>query len=289
MGGLTGDAGLDWLGYQYLACMMKIEQIFSVKGKVALVTGGSRGIGQMIASAYLANGVRVYIAARKADAVDAMAAELSAKYQAECISIPADLSQLSGIDTLVKEIEKQEGQLDILVNNAGAAWGAPLAQYPEQGWDKVMDLNVKGLFYVTQKLLPLLTQGATADSPARVINIGSVDGILTPGFENYAYSAAKAAVHHLTRVLAARLVAQHILVNAIAPGAFPSRMLGAAVSYNYEPLARRSPIGRIGTPEDIGGLAIYLASRAGCYTVGQTIVCDGGAVARAGHDLTAEE
>ena len=267
---------------------MKIEEIFSVKGKVALVTGGSRGVGEMIASAYLANGAKVYITARKAEACDNKAIGLSEKYNAECISIPNNASSLEGIQELIEEINQKESKLDILVNNAGAAWGEPIEEFSELGWDKVMDLNVKSMFFVTQKFLPLLKKGSTKENPARVINIGSIDGINTPAFENYVYSASKAAVHHLTRHLSSRLVQDNILVNAIAPGPFPSNMLGSAVAHNYDPLVERNPMKRIGTAEDVGGLAIFLSSRAGNFTVGETIICDGGLTASSGHDLTSE-
>jgi 2-deoxy-D-gluconate 3-dehydrogenase len=267
---------------------MKINDIFSVEGKVAFVTGGSRGIGEMIASAYLANGAKVYISARKADACDAKAIELSEKYSAECISIPGDGSTVEGIEKLVEELTAYEPKIDFLVNNAGASWGEPIDDFSESGWDKVMDINVKGLFYMTQKCLPLLRASGTQENPSRVINIGSIDGIGTPFYESYVYSSSKAAVHHLTRVLAARLVRDNILVNAIAPGAFPSNMLGAAVGHDYSFIEKTNPVKRIGTAEDIGGLALYLSSRAGCYTVGETITCDGGAVCASGHALITE-
>ena len=265
---------------------MKIDEIFSVKNKVAVVTGGSRGIGEMIASAYLANGARVYITSRKADICDAKAIELSERYDAQCISLPSDLSSVEGIDSFVRDVESLEESIDILVNNAGAAWAEPIDQFTERGWDKVMDLNVKSVFFSTQKFLPLLRKSASLDDPARVINIGSIDGIGTPVFETYPYSASKASVHHMTRVLAARLVKENILVNAIAPGPFPSDMLGAAVEHNYEGIISRNPVHRMGRAEDVGGLAIYLSSKAGSYTVGETITCDGGTISSSGHDLS---
>ena len=265
---------------------MKIDEIFSVKNKVAVVTGGSRGIGEMIASAYLANGARVYITSRKADICDAKAIELSERYDAQCISLPSDLSSVEGIDSFVRDVESLEESIDILVNNAGAAWAEPIDQFTERGWDKVMDLNVKSVFFSTQKFLPLLRKSASQDDPARVINIGSIDGIGTPVFETYPYSASKASVHHMTRVLAARLVKENILVNAIAPGPFPSDMLGAAVEHNYEGIISRNPVHRMGRAEDVGGLAIYLSSKAGSYTVGETITCDGGTISSSGHDLS---
>ena len=265
---------------------MKIDQLFDVKGKVALVTGGSRGIGEMIAAAFLANGVKVYISARKADPCDQKAMELSEMYGSECISIPADVGSMDGIVKLTEEIKAREDRLDFLINNAGAAWGESIDDFSESGWDKVMDLNVKGMFFTTQKLLPLLRKSGTQELPAKVINIGSIDGINTPAFENYVYSASKAAVHKLTRHLASKLVKENILVNAIAPGPFPSRMLGSAVAHDFTPLEERSPVKRIGTKEDIGGLAIYLCSRAGNFTIGETITCDGGLTACSGHNLS---
>ena len=265
---------------------MEIEKLFSVQGKVAVVSGGSRGIGEMITSAYLANGAKVYITARKTEACDAKAKELSDKYNAQCLSIPSDLSSLEGIEKFVSEIESCEEKIDILVNNAGAAWAEPLDNFTERGWDKVMNLNVKSVFFSTQKFLPLLKKAATKENPSRVINIGSIDGIGTPVLETYPYSASKASVHHMTRVLAARLVKEDILVNAIAPGPFPSDMLGAAVGHNYEGIISRNPVHRMGRAEDVGGLALYLSSLAGSYTVGETITCDGGTIAASGHDLS---
>lgn len=259
---------------------------FSIQDKVALVTGGSRGIGEMIAAGFLQHGAKVYISSRKADVCDSTASKLQEKYGSSCISIPADLSELSGIERVVAELGENETQLDILVNNAGSTWGAPIDEFPEIGWDKVMDTNVKGIFFMTQKCLPLLRKSATADDPARVINIGSVDGIKTPGFDNFSYGPSKAAVHHLTRQMAAHLVREDIIVNAIAPGPFPSWMLSAGVGFggqvegaDWESVGRGNPRKRVGTMEDIAGLAIFLSSRAGAYTVGETITCDGGAVA----------
>jgi 2-deoxy-D-gluconate 3-dehydrogenase len=264
---------------------MKLDQLFSIDGKTALVTGGSRGIGEMIAAGFLANGATVYISSRKADVCDATAARLAEQYGGECISIPADLSTVEGTDALAAALEERTARLDILVNNAGASWGAPLGQFPEVGWDKVMDTNVKGVFFLTQRLLPLLEAAGTADDPARVINIGSIDGIQTPAFDTFSYGPSKAAVHALTRQLAAHLVRRNIIVNAIAPGPFPTWMLSTGVGTggdvegtDWDAVGRGNPRGRVGTPEDIAGLAIFLASRAGAYTVGETITCDGGSI-----------
>ncbi|MDG1229923.1 MAG: SDR family oxidoreductase [SAR86 cluster bacterium] len=261
-----------------------MKNLFSIEGKVALITGGSRGIGEMIAAGFLANGAKVYISSRKAEVCDATAKRLQEEYGGECISVPADLSNLDGINALANQIS-QEDNLDILVNNAGASWGEPIDEYSEQGWDKVMDTNVKGVFFLTQKLLPLLRKSGDAEDPARVINIGSIDGIKTGLFDAFSYGPSKAALHHLTRVLAASLVKENIIVNAIAPGPFPTWMLstgvggGGDVDIDWSSIGDTNPRGRVGTPEDIAGLAIFLSSRAGAYTVGQTITCDGGVVA----------
>jgi|TARA_B100001287_G_scaffold78627_1_gene65452 2-deoxy-D-gluconate 3-dehydrogenase len=261
-----------------------MKDLFSIEGKIALVTGGSRGIGEMIAAGFLANGAKVYISSRKAEVCDATAIRLQEQYGGECVSLPADLSNLDGINSLVQSFPEGE-KLDILVNNAGASWGEPIDEYSEKGWDKVMDTNVKGVFFLTQKLLPLLRSSATADDPSRIINIGSIDGIKTGLFDAFSYGPSKAALHHLTRVLAASLVRENIIVNAIAPGPFPTWMLstgvggGGDLDINWDEVGNSNPRGRVGTPEDIAGLAIFLCSRAGAYTVGETITCDGGAVA----------
>ena len=262
-----------------------MKDLFSIEGKVALVTGGSRGIGEMIAAGFLANGAKVYISSRKAEVCDATAERLANEYGGECISIPADLSNLEGIGALAKELSAKENSLDILVNNAGASWGEPIEEYSELGWDKVMDTNVKGIFFLTQQLLPLLRESGKSDNPSRVINIGSIDGIKTGTFDAFSYGPSKAAVHHLTRVLAARLIKDQIIVNAIAPGPFPTWMLSTGVGgggdtdIDGSAVGQSNPSGRVGDAEDIAGLAIFLSSRAGAYTVGQTIACDGGAVA----------
>ena len=265
---------------------MAFEDLFSIKGKVALVTGGSRGIGEMIAAGFLARGAKVYISSRKAEVCDATAARLSEQFDGECISLPGDLSNVAGIEPVAAALAERESQLDILINNAGVAWGAPLEAFPESGWDKVMDTNVKGPFFLVQKLLPLLRAAASAEDPARVVNIGSVDGIKTPGFDNFSYGPSKAAIHHMTRVLGAHLVREHIVMNAIAPGPFPTWMLSTGVGFggatdgvDWEAVGERNPSGRVGTPEDAAGLAIFLCSRAAAYVVGQTIALDGGSVA----------
>lgn len=251
-----------------------MRALFDVQGKVALVTGGSRGIGEMIARGYVENGARVYISSRKPDACHRLAEELSAL--GDCTPLPFDLSTLTGVEALAAELAARESRLDILVNNAGATWGAPIDDYPEAGWDKVVDLNMKSVFYQTTRLLPLLRAAATAASPARVINIASVNGLAPPALETYAYSASKAGCVMLTRHLAKRLAREHILVNAIAPGPFPTQMMAARLAEDGEAVRAGNPLGRVGTPEDIAGVAIFLASRASAYTTGAVIPCDGG-------------
>ena len=262
-----------------------MKDLFSIKDKVAVVTGGSRGIGEMISAGFLASGAKVYISSRKAEVCDSTATRLSKEFGGECISIPSDLSTLDGVESLANTISSEESKLDILINNAGASWGAPIDEYPESGWDKVMDTNVKGVFFLIQKLLPVLRKAASSDDPSRVVNIGSVDGIKTGGFDAFAYGPSKAALHHLTRILAASLIKEKIIVNAIAPGPFPTWMLSTGVGFGGETdvdwsvVGDQNPSGRVGNMQDIAGLAIFLCSRASAYTVGQTITCDGGAVA----------
>ncbi len=265
---------------------LKAADLFSVAGKVALVTGGSRGIGEMIAAGFLANGVKVYISSRKADVCAATAARLTQEYGGTCIPLPGDLSALDGIDSVVSRLRETESSLDILVNNAGASWGNSIDEFPEVGWDKVMDTNVKGVFFLTQRLLPLLEAAGNAEDPARIVNIGSVDGIKTPSFDTWSYGPSKAALHAMTRQMGARLIGRNILVNAIAPGPFPTWMLSTGVGTggdvegtDWAALGKTMARGRIGTAEDIAGLTIFLCSRAGAFTVGDTITCDGGIVA----------
>ncbi|MDM0020452.1 SDR family oxidoreductase [Variovorax saccharolyticus] len=251
---------------------MDTTQLFSLKGRTALITGGSRGIGRMIAEGFLAQGARVYISARKAAACDQTAKELSVF--GHCVSLPADVSTLQGAQALVDAYAKHEGSLDILVNNAGAAWGAPYAEFPESGWDKVVDLNLKTPFFLTQALTPMLKKAAT-DHLAKVINIASIDGISVNPQETYSYAASKAGLIQLTRRMALRLAQERIVVSAIAPGAFASDMNKDARDHGEEVKAR-IPAGRIGEPEDMAAAAIYLASRAGDYVMGSTLVVDGG-------------
>jgi NAD(P)-dependent dehydrogenase (short-subunit alcohol dehydrogenase family) len=255
---------------------LALANLFGLQGKVAVVTGGSRGIGFMIASGLVANGVRTYITARKAEACDEAAAQLSE--HGECVSIPADLSTADGLASFVGALTERESQVDILVNNAGAAWGAPLGEFPDIGFDKVLDINVKAPFMLTQALLPQLKVGATAEDPSRVIMIGSIDGIRVPVGDNYSYSASKAGIHMMARHMAAHLVREHITINSIAPGPFESKMMAYRLA---DPGSRKMvegavPRGRIGTPEDIAGTVIFLASRAGAFTTGAVVPVDGG-------------
>jgi NAD(P)-dependent dehydrogenase (short-subunit alcohol dehydrogenase family) len=253
-----------------------VAGIFDVSGKSALVTGGSRGIGLMIARGLVHAGARVIVSSRKTDELERTAQELAAI--GECEAISADVSTVEGAEALARAAGERFERLDILVNNAGASWGAPLEEFPQGGWDKVSHTNVEGVFRLTVALLPRLRAAAQPSDPARVINIGSIDGIRTPALENYSYSASKAAVHMLTRHLAKRLASEHITVNAIAPGPFESRMTAFMLEEpeNREIVERMVPLGRIGEPDDVAGLTIFLASRAGAYLTGAVIPLDGG-------------
>ena len=250
-----------------------MNDLFSLAGRTALITGGSRGIGRMIAAGFLKAGARVYISARKAAACDATAAELSAL--GPCVSLPADVSTEAGMRGLVAAYAERESHLDILVNNAGAAWGAPFDEFPEAGWDKVVDLNLKSPFFLTQALHSQLKAGAARGHCAKVIHIASIDGVSVNPQETYSYAASKAGLIHLTRRMALRLAPEGIVVSAIAPGAFASDMNRTARD-QAEEVAKHIPAGRIGVDDDMAGAAIYLASRAGDYVVGSTLVVDGG-------------
>ncbi len=255
---------------------MKIADLFDVSGKVAIVTGGSRGIGEMIAEGLVSNGVRVYITARKAAACDATAERLSEF--GECISIPADLSNAEGLEAFAAAITEREDKVHILVNNAGAAWGAPIGEFPEAGFDKVLDVNVKAPFMLTQRLLPQLKAAASVEDPARVIMTGSIDGIMVPLGDNFSYSASKAGIHMLARHMAHFLNTDNITVNCIAPGPFDSKMMGYLLD---NPKTRAGieaavPMRRIGRPEDVAGTVVFLSSRAGSYLTGAVIPVDGG-------------
>jgi NAD(P)-dependent dehydrogenase (short-subunit alcohol dehydrogenase family) len=252
-----------------------MQSLFEVRGKTILVTGGSRGIGKMIAQAFVSNGARVYITSRKADVCDAAAQELSE--QGECISVPGDLGTEQGQAHVAGQLRDRESGLDVLINNAGASWGAPVDDYPAAGWDKVFDVNLKGVFFLTQKLLPML-RGAR-QPPARIVNIASINGLQPPELETYAYSASKAGCIMLTKHLAKRLARENILVNAIAPGPFATDMMAGTLADRESEYLARNPLGRLGTAEDIAGVALFLSSRASDYTTGAVIPCDGGVAA----------
>ena len=254
--------------------MMKLTDLFGLDGKIALVTGGSRGIGRMIVEGLLEAGcARVYIVARKKEQVDETSAELGDKV----IGLIGDLSQMDGIKALADELASREDKLDLLVNNAGAAWGEPFEDFSEAGWHRTMDLNLKTPFFLTQKLLPLLKKAGTADRPAKVLMIASIDGMKTNPWPTYPYQASKAGLIHLTRRMAAELIGHNIVVNGIGPGAFPSDMNRAARD-NQDTVERGIPSRRVGVTEDMAAGAIYLLSRAGDYVVGTTIPIDGGVV-----------
>ncbi|MFN8508877.1 MAG: SDR family oxidoreductase [Dehalococcoidia bacterium] len=255
-----------------------MQDLFSIKGKVALITGGSRGIGFMIAQGFVEAGAKVYITARKANEVQDAHQRLSAL--GECVAIPGDISTLAGCQALANFVAEREPALHILVNNAGANWAAPMAEFPDEAFDKVINTNVKGVFHLTRLLVERLAAGAQPGDPARVINIGSVDGLQAPALDTYAYSASKAAVHHMTRVLAHKLAPRRITVNAIAPGPFESKMMAETLRRAGDAIARGNPLGRIGEPEDMAGTAIFLSSRAGAYITGAVIPVDGGSSTR---------
>jgi len=248
-------------------------ELFSVAGKTVVVTGGSRGIGRMIAGGFVAAGATVILASRKADAVEEAVAELSG--HGACYGVAADLSTEAGAAGLADAVARDHPQVDVLVNNAGATWGAPLVEHDTASWDRVLNLNVQGIFHTTKFFLPLLEAAAAPDAPSRVINIGSIDGIHVPVLESYSYSASKAAVHQLTRHLAKRL-APTITVNAVAPGPFESKMMAATLEAFGDRIAASAPMKRIGRPDDMAGVTIFLASRAGAYLTGAVIPVDGG-------------
>ena len=252
-----------------------LRELFGVAGKVVLVTGGSRGIGLAIAEEFTKAGARVYISSRKADVCDSAAEELS--QHGEAFSLPGDLGTVEGCRALADGISRREGKLHVLINNAGALWAASLADYPESGWDKVFDINVKGPFFLVQALTPLLKEAATPDDPARIINVGSIDGLHVPSHETYAYTSSKAALHHLSRHLAGHLAPFAITVNVIAPGMFRSKMMEVTVEREGEDAVLEAvPLKRFATPADMAGAAIYLASSAGSYITGVVLPVDGG-------------
>ena len=243
-----------------------MSDLFSLDGKVAVVTGGTSGIGRMITDGLVEAGVRVYIASRKAEATESD----------QVVSIPADLSTEAGAQGLAAAVAEREDAVHLLVNNSGATWGAPLEEYPDSAFDKLWAINVKGVFHLTRALLPQLRAAASPEDPARVVNIGSVDGIRVPVMETYAYSTTKAAVHMLTRHLARNLARDHITVNAVAPGPFQSKMMAATLDAFGDAIRAQVPLHRIGSPEDMAGISIFLASRAGAYLTGTVIPVDGG-------------
>jgi NAD(P)-dependent dehydrogenase (short-subunit alcohol dehydrogenase family) len=249
--------------------------LFDLTGKVAVVTGGTRGIGLMMARGLLQAGARVYISSRKPGAGETAVAELSAF--GKVVSVPADLSREEECVRLAEEVGTREDELHILVNNAGATWGAPsIEEFPSSAWDKVLDLNLKSPFFLTRAFLPLLEEGGTDDDPARVVNVGSIDGLHVPPMHTYSYASSKAGLHHLTRVLAKELGPRRITVNAVAPGPFESKMMAATLDAFGKEIAARSPLGRIGRPDDMAGVVVYLSSRAGSYVTGSVIAVDGG-------------
>jgi NAD(P)-dependent dehydrogenase (short-subunit alcohol dehydrogenase family) len=256
-----------------------VSQLFDISGKTALVTGGSRGIGLMIARGFVQNGAKVYISSRKAEACERAAAELS-KY-GTCIPLAHDLGSMAEVKALAEDIKAREKKLDILVNNAGAAWAEPFETFSEEGWDKLMNVNLKAIFFLSQALLPELKAAGTADDPARIVNIGSIDGILQPQLESYAYSASKAAVHHLTHHLAKHLARDQINVNAIAPGPFETKMLAPVLATARKAIESSVPRGRIGEDDDMIGAAIFFCSKASSFITGQVLAVDGGIMAAA--------
>ncbi|PVX71606.1 SDR family oxidoreductase [Paraburkholderia unamae] len=252
-----------------------IEQLFGVAGKSVLVTGGSRGIGKAIAEAFVKAGARVYICSRDAEKCDAAARDL--QQFGTCVSLPCNIASAEDRQRLVRQLKEHETALNVLINNAGAIWAAPLEEYPESGWDKVFDLNVKGTFFLVKDLVALLSAGGSAEDPARIINVGSIDGFHVPGHETYAYSSSKAALHHLTRHFASQLAARHVTANIIAPGVFPSKMLAATLeTKGMDAMVEPVPLKRLTGDSDMAGAAIYLASKAGAYVTGAVIPVDGG-------------
>ncbi len=252
-----------------------LDELFGVSGKSVLITGGSRGIGRAIAEAFVKAGARVYVCSRDAQSCEETARELSAF--GSCTPMPCNVSSAEDRKRLATELAKHEKVLNVLINNAGAIWAAPLAEYPESGWDKVFDLNVKGTFFLIKELVPLLAAGGTAEDPARIINVGSIDGFHIPAHETYAYTASKAALHQLTRHLASQLAAQHITANVIAPGMFPSKMMaGTLEKKGHDAVVEPVPLKRLTGPSDMAGAALYLAAKSGAYVTGVVIPVDGG-------------
>ncbi|KAL9559703.1 hypothetical protein MBANPS3_000273 [Mucor bainieri] len=257
---------------------MDYKSLFDVKDKVVLVTGGSRGIGEMIATGFVAAGSKVYITSRSADVCYKVAKELTAQGPGQCIAIPADLQKKSEIERLVAELSQKEDHLDVLINNAGANWNEAVETYPDAAFEKVVNLNLKRIFTLTQACLPLLTAKASREHTSSVVNIGSIDGIRAPPQETYAYSASKGGLHHMSRHMAGKLGYKGVRVNVIAPGAFQSKMMKATLDKFHDQIVSKLAVKRTGSMEDIAGTCIYLSSRAGQYTNGATVTVDGGAV-----------
>ncbi len=252
-----------------------VSDLFGVAGKSVLITGGSRGIGLAIAEGFVRSGARVYICSRDASACEDAAASLG--QFGHCVALPGNVADQGGRKALIERFQTHEQSLDVLINNAGAIWAAPLAEYPENGWDKVYDLNVKAIFFLIQGFIPLLEQDSTVSDPGRIINVGSVNALRIPEHETYAYVSSKAAVHTLSRHLAGKLAARHITCNVLAPGLFPSKMLAKDIATKGEDsVTGRVPLGRLSEMSDMAGAAIYLASRAGSFLTGTVIPVDGG-------------
>jgi NAD(P)-dependent dehydrogenase (short-subunit alcohol dehydrogenase family) len=258
-----------------------IESLFSVKDKVALVTGGSRGIGLMMTEGLVSAGAKVYISSRKAEVCEAEAERLSQFGQ--CIALPADLGSEAGAKALADALMELESKLPILINNAGATWGAPFDEFPDKAWDRVLNLNLRAPFHLAKFLHPALKKAGTHEDPARIINVGSVAGFQSNSIAAYSYGPSKAAIHHLTRILASELAQDHITVNCIAPGAFPSKMTEFALGNDSmrKMMESQIPLKRLGEPEDVAGLTLYLCSRAGAYMTGNVIPLDGGSLIKA--------
>ncbi|KAK9781213.1 hypothetical protein SCAR479_05034 [Seiridium cardinale] len=270
---------------------LTVSNLFGFKDHVVLVTGGATGLGEMAAQAFVQNGARVIIASRKKAELEKTAARLNGLGPGKCEYVVADLKDKAGCDALCAEVRTKTDRLTVLINNSGATWGAPYDDFPESGWDKIMALNVKSIYYVTVGLHSLLTKGATADAPNRVINIASNAGLMTidvtsdsegglaaPGTGAFSYGPSKAAVIHLSKIQASKLMQEHITVNAICPGVFPSRMANFGLQQAMKSILSQQPSGRIGKPEDFAGLVLFLASRGAAHITGNAIGIDGGSL-----------
>ncbi|OCK83175.1 dehydrogenase with different specificitie [Lepidopterella palustris CBS 459.81] len=260
---------------------MDISTLFGVKDKVVLVTGGAKGIGRMISEGFVQNGAKVYISSRDAKACEQACKELNALGKGSAHSIPADFYKEEDCKKMAEELGKREKKLHILINNSGSNWGEPYDTYPNSAWTRVLTLNLHRVFTITQLLTPLLENAATKSDPSRIINIGSIDGIRVPAFETFAYSASKAGLHHLSRVLANHLGRRNITSNTLACGPFESKMMAATLKKFKDVIESEAPLGRIGSPQDVAGACLFLGSRAGAYVNGATITLDGGTVINA--------